>query len=780
MKLKIFFFLLFLLLHKFVYAVPGAGSCADKSFKFPRDPKDENIIDTTIPVRTLKEAAPLYIYATGSTQERLSTFDEKFKPLKEQGKRIQVGDQHTAKFLGWMDKQDLLCNFTPLSDAGLPRKAFVKIPTTASTDYFIPSYPSSEEPIFGDKKKIKLKISRFKTFFVFAEDLDRKRFLLSPVYNLAQSESIPLTGWVDIEHIIEWKTNLGIRPKDTTGRVSGYLSLEDSGKTISDRVKGVELTGGKEWYTFLLHLPLLDVIQNHYKVAAPGIGMTGFKPYDSGLPEFNEVDLFFVIDGTASMEPYIKAAQQTVAKIVKRLKVEGRKLELRSDLREANFRCGFLIYRDHYADSEVRCQDGLCEFQYLSAENCKSGNIISCENTIGSLSEVQATTNDNDDYEELLFNALARSVALITPCPDRRKLLVVIGDHGDRENKLSQNVIDNLRELEVVPFFVQTSSNQSKMSNSEKYRIAYNKFRVQTQDILERMAIKDVNDFLISLSANETPNKIATSFLNQHVSPAAITELETILATGESVRNAIEKFRKRPEKGEHGDMSVLFWEMVEKKACEKLPKQCNKVVNHRVNEFFIPVSEGKFVKELLLLERHIQQWRDILKPLINLNKQLSASEKRATLQKLIIEGIQRVLGEPPIEPTDERTLEEIITQLKVSLPIRPQSPLFQYSPYDFDASNENKIPDCEVTRILEWIRSVDHILDKIVEYPKNEVFVDFEEYRDTACPLSEKGKRIKKVETNETSEPLGPDDNYRYGHAVFDVTLYWIPLEYLP
>jgi hypothetical protein len=799
MKLKLVFSFFFLLLHSLVHAIPDGGSCADESFKFPLSAKGEDIIDTTKMVRVLKEDASLYKAETGSTQVRSLKFDEKFKPLKKQGQRIQVGNQHTESPEGWIEKHDLLCNFIPLSSTGgLPRKVFIKIPTAALADYFIPSYPSPEEPIYGDKNKIIVRISRFKNYFVFAEDLEHQRFLLSPVYNLAQTESKPLTGWVDINNLIEWKTNLGIRPKEESGHLQGYLSIEDSGKPLDDRTTGVELNGGKEWYKYPLHIPLLEVIDKHYKVAASGMGMSAFEPYDSGLSTLNDIDLFFVIDGTASMEPFIAAARQTVENIIERLtkklttETEEKKFGLDPSLREASFRCGFLIYRDHYADKDKRCKEGLCEDKGLSATDCKTRNLSSCEEVIEALSNVKVTANDNDDYEELLFNGLTKSISLMVSCPEREKLLIVMGDHGDRETTLSQGVIDNLKNSKVRPFFLQTSSNQYNVKSSEKYRVAYDKFRVQTQDILKRMGLEEIENSFMSLSKNETPDKIANSlaadFLNRNISPAILTEINMMLEAGHSVEEAVNKYRKKEsfENGENGlqnDMSVLFWERVEKTACDGMPEQCNKAVDHRVNEFFIPINEEKIEEELLLLERHISDWRKLLQPLITHSyRDISSSKKREILQKLILEGIQRVLGEPTITATDTRTLEEIIMHAKIALPVRPQSPLFQYSPYDFDSSNDNKVSDCEVDRILEWIKSVDSILEKIVSYPHLKVPVSLVEYGKSDCRLSSKGQRIKRVLFRDEREPLGSDDTYRYGHAFPGafVTIYWIPLEYLP
>jgi hypothetical protein len=133
---------------------------------------------------------------------------------------------------------------------------------------------------------------------------------------------------------------------------------------------------------------------------------------------------------------------------------------------------------------------------------------------------------------------------------------------------------------------------------------------------------------------------------------------------------------------------------------------------------------------------------------------------------------------------NEKPLAEIILEKKLALPVRPQSPLFQYSLADFDPNNDNSVVDCEVTRILEWVKDVYNILDRIRGYPFQKVTARLEEYRHEDCAgLSDKGKRIKKVPpTVGGEETLGPDRTYSYGHALppNSVILYWIPLEFLP
>jgi len=86
---------------------------------------------------------------------------------------------------------------------------------------------------------------------------------------------------------------------------------------------------------------------------------------------------------------------------------------------------------------------------------------------------------------------------------------------------------------------------------------------------------------------------------------------------------------------------------------------------------------------------------------------------------------------------------------------------------------------CELARLIEWIRSVRRILINVVSNPTLKVSFELKDYPDNCPNLSEKGKRIKQV-WFEQRETLGPDDSYRYGHALRGITLYWLPIEFMP
>jgi hypothetical protein len=250
---------------------------------------------------------------------------------------------------------------------------------------------------------------------------------------------------------------------------------------------------------------------------------------------------------------------------------------------------------------------------------------------------------------------------------------------------------------------------------------------------------------------------------------AIINELEQVVSSGESVKQAIEKFRRKE------DFPVLYWDWVEKEFCQQVGEQCEKSITHQVQDFYIPIKAGEMQTEIVLIERHIDQWVKLLTPLTRLSGGLSPQELRQKFVEILAEEIQKVIGEPPITLDDPRSLLDILEQGKNALPLNKKSFLLQYS---FGELLE-KIPDCELKWLIAWLRDTRAGLTKILANPTLKVSYTLEDYPPTACPLTNKGKNIKKMVFG-PRQKLGEDDSYRYGHALKGITLFWLPMELLP
>lgn len=761
------------------------GDCND--FSFPVKDNDTNAIDTSIPVRVLHQETPLYPSIDAKTPTKSLDFDLVLKPIRLSPQRIQVADRNTPTTpMGWIEKTDLLCNYTPLIKSGLPRKAFIKIPVDAGENFAVLAYPSPQDNVC---KRPCNELTSFTTYFIFAED--EKRLLFSSVYNLSLTTSVPLTGWVDKDKAILWNTNFGLRPREDAKEISGYYSPEDYLKQGNLKNKGVELVGGNIWYKHVMHLPLLDTTTDFYKITAPGVGMRGFNPLDlDALDKFKQADIFFLLDGTASMQPYIKAAGEAAKQIAETLRT--------GKFRETTFRCGFLVYRDAYAEKLPNCdKQGICEGLVLSSSSCESNTeqTSSCGKQFQeSINLVKASSNDGDDYPENLFAGLRASISKMNSCKDNNKLLFVIGDHGDRDNRLPQTTIDAFKKQfpKRAIFFIQTKNDVALAKDHSNYASAYRQFSEQAKDIINKIIPSMTSglstppvpipreDYFLSLDDGKLAEKIAEKIAQQLVTGYAdsgiINDLKEALLNGESFKSFYEKHKK-------DEMPILYWEWLEQTVCTTVKEQCNKPANHRVMEFYVPVDDTLFEREVVLIQNHIEKWRELLRPLTTLSG--STTDQKMNFKNAILVGIAKVLGQPPISEEDSLLpLKEILTHYKESLPVRPDSPLFQYTLKDIE-----EMQDCEFLRLMDRTKSAYQILGNVLTDPTSKVSFQLKSYEDyerenggtPSCPgITEKGKKLKKVIFGAHSK-LGSDDTYRYGHGLKSgITLYWLPLEFLP
>jgi len=181
----------------------------------------------------------------------------------------------------------------------------------------------------------------------------------------------------------------------------------------------------RRWYTFKHHIPIIDKVQYKskyfYKIAAPTVAVavdpgkeaeestpttsdqkgalgvqaaigddTNTFAFMNGLNELEKlkfVDVFFLVDATKSMGPYI----DQVFDVIKHIQSS---LEKKSGWKGTTFRYGFRVYRDTY--DKVNCKKGVCEGLPLNSKNCTK-NVAednSWESFLSEFSKIKATPKD--------------------------------------------------------------------------------------------------------------------------------------------------------------------------------------------------------------------------------------------------------------------------------------------------------------------------------------------------------------------------------------------------
>jgi len=754
-----------------IQAQPTLGSCHNY-FKPPLL-KTDGRISTTLAVRILRHQAPLYPTPQAKQPQEQLEFGLSLDPLHldTSSGRIQVMTAAATEPLGWVESHDLLCAFSPLlNDKGIERKLFIKTPPSSEQDpQSVTAYPFPDASQCDPEQGIICKqLSRFELYFIFAEDPTHKRYLLAEEYDITLGDK-PLIGWVDYDKGIAWNTVLGLRPQKN---IVAYPSPQQA----KEQSKRIEIQGGKIWYDrsrIAERIPLLDIDESEefYHVAASGIGIQGFEIQDTQvLEQFKQADIFFLLDGTASMRPYIQSAKQAAQNIVNTLRED-------INFRETTFRFGFRVYRDVFADAlNPLCQQGICEGMPLSNLSCNISKDMSYDNWQrfnSKISEVTETQDDNDDYPEQLLAGLAQALQDIASCPQRTKLLFVMGDHGDKQASLPQSLLQGLKQQQrLIIFFIQSPSFADQVLNAQDYQAAYQRFKTQAQSIIQQVIPAEYKgktiereQYRLSLDQAQLVEEIK-QLVKLYSESAIINEVAQQIRGGDSLENIIDKWMAK------GDMPVLYWQMLDKTACQALGTQCQKTIDHRVIDAYIPITD-KVEEEFRMTAIQLDEWRAILRRLSDI-KLRPVDEQRQEFIKILRQEIQDILGKPPIYSENDKTLAELMKR-KTGLPMRTQSPLLQYSLKDIE-----QMPRCELRRLLTWISSIHQVLNNVRSSPTLKVSFTLKPYPEKQCPLaSDKGQKIAEL-TFHPPQKLGETEEYRYDRSFRGQVIYWLPTRFLP
>ena len=767
---------------------PGEGTCV--GYRFPLAP-DGQSTDSAIPLRVVRHGAKVYKEMSGNKVSGRafhfgdSLYVAQISQSADDG-MIKVRPVGARDEIGWMKREDLLCRIRPLKNSkGLERKLFVKTPAMLRDERLaVSAYdsPDSARCLGGNC----LELSRFEMRFIYAtawrQPPGQPRQLRYLVAEHASLESRPrLTGWVDAESVIPWDTTLGLRPRIEAGRLEilprrGSQSLaEVLGASHQD--EGVELEGGNQWFRFDKRIAVLGLDElngrQYYRVAFPGVGVEA-QAADQAIEQaqkLKRVDVFFLIDGTRSMEPFIRSVKKVVIDI-------ANVLSNLPGFEESYFRFGFRIYRDS-SFGEDSTGEGLPLDK--STDSCGNEPRQSVGNLalfLEEIHEVRATSNpwtegtDNESYGGL-FNGLRKAVADLEGCPDHWKLLFVIGDAGDKEAPVPQDVIKGLlRYRQIVPFFIR-AKHQGTVPE------AYDRFFDQGRTILRGVLpdplpltgeALDVESQLFELTDSDLSKQVLWQVATYGNSTRA-NDVIMAFSSGQPLDQILRGLMREDRQGDT-DLPILYWQRARNLICGDDATRCTQRVTHNVMEGYVEVTED-WVEELWLPESDLNTWLGLLQPLTRLEGKLP-SEMKKEFVDVLVNKLEMFLGPPKIRLAGE-TIQEFLER-RGRLPSRELSPLMQYTLQEI-----LEVDHCELARLVLWVKQIREILLRVSANPTIRVAFELQPYPDAACPaISDKGKRLQRVVLETSPEPLGDSDEYRYSHTYLGESRYWLPKEFLP
>lgn len=818
-----------------INSTTNEGDCAnfDLSIYLSADRK----LNKQLQLRVLKDQAIVYSSAEALSGHDTLAFSTPLKDMQEiKNGRIKVRKEGEDE-LGWVSLEDLLCTNRPIVDPnkGLEKKVYIKTEIRErqpGEPAFVIAYPMPKKQC-NDKC---YKLSRFAMYFIV--DQQDEWLLLADKYDVTR----PLVGWVRKSDVYLWDTAYGLRPKDNLSIVDKQGKNRDAVqcvyRSLNDAINKhhcMPVLSGKRWYQTNMRMPLLDIVDRYgqhippttiadsknqgnssefYKVALsmPGRGVTQKSKYGVGITaaQFNDssiektfvsmkyIDVFFLIDGTKSMQPFIDMVRGKNGDygIVQQI---ANTLRHDPNFKQSKFRFGFRIYRDRYARKK-ELGDGFA----LRAGHCNELTHKDTDENLrlfhNKIANIQASVNDRDDYPENLFGGLKQALQDLRSCKKHTKLLFVIGDHGDKHDQemndlkeiIAQRKKDNNR---WVTFFIQTPNNPHKVvKHPLQYEQAYDKYHNQGNQFLTEIfkgTKTNPKNYFIHLQTETATNqqeidctqlnnrtKLNVNLLKKRIlcgvkafsKYGIIDEIVVDMRGGAALEEVIEKLQNK-----NTDIPGLFWEFIKQEGCAILGKQCKHRVYDTSFEGYIPVTNDISL-DVWMNSNQLLNWKqDILYIFDKGFKQFTSTQQREELQKAIAENLKLRLRKPEMDAN--KTYAEYF-QRHFGLPVRVRSPLLSYNPTQFQDSSQ--IPNCELDRLAVWATNVGEILGIVYEGKFRPDYKSVPPPENTCVKASENGKKIPFIDGRIGKVPLGNDDTYRYDHEIRGSTIYWVPEEFLP
>ncbi len=789
-----------------------AGSC--KNFNFPYNSQGD--VDWPYGVKVLKQDAVVYPDANVSSVTSTVEFNKSLQVKDVQGTRVQVAQIRTGVVLGWIERENLLCALSPLKGkkSGLEQKFYIRTATEERGDKpsSVQAYPAST---LDGCNGLCRELSRFEGYFVFDVDEQNNSYLLSDTYKL--DPATLLVGWVSGEHGFLWDTAYGVRPREDLvfppehakagepKSVCAYRNLNDAAHDPMG--KCMPILGGEEWFLYDQRIPILDPErkkdQEFYKVVLP-LPATGAElgekegeikiirpdqftqnPGIKSILNMKRIDVLFLIDGTKSLKDYIEEIRGKLSEDKKGIVhyiIEA--LQQDEAFQEARFRFGFRIYRDTFAKEKgLELEEGFpfssdCEVTYEEEEQ----NI---KQFYDELDKVKVTSEKKDDYPENLFGGIKRAVRDLYTCPQRTKLLFVVGDCGyDANTQRSRGVtpIDQsslTRSLkgggegtkDIVTFFIQIPKEKGSARRFEEYKQAYDLFTVQAREILTKFLglerVNEIDNYFLPSNISNLYERILQG-IKQFANTQVINELVLDLRGGTALKAAIGRL-KGSEK--YNNIPGLFWDLVEQGSCVELGKQCQERIYDTVVDGYIPVSE-ELTEDIWLTADDVDTFTSLLRAFDpDRLATLSGTELRRTFVETMKESLENVIRKPLYEDTGESIREYL--KRKGGLPVSDTSPLFGYSIDDLE--DPDAVPDCEIIRLVGWVTNAKRMLNILYQGTLRPAY-KLEKFGGE-CPT---GDEIPYISEDIQAVPLGKNPEMRYNHSFQKANVYWVPKEYLP
>jgi len=716
-----------------------------------------------------------------------------------------------TKEYGWIEKNKMLLWGNSLSDpvTKIDRKGFL-LNEKESVQRIIKDENNKDRvrifntPDAGNDDELEKK-RIYEFFFVFkkvpspSSSID-SMFLLSKNVTISTNTKSDIIGWVQSDRVSEWNTRIALEPNfdqaayserknDVSNKQVIAFSLADyavqyadNGNIQRDEIiwenDPIKLTEDKlatsdkkRFKGGVVRFPMLDKNErlNFYSTAFVGeitlasLGRLAEEHFNlieySNLTKEidrlnmakNNINVLFVVDGTAGMEEYLNGISSSILNIQANAEDDGKSIKF-----------GAAIYRD--AAEKVNNK----HFEYLPLTTRHN-------DVIDFLEEVKAENISNDDPYEAVFYGIDQALKKAGLKKDQNNIIVLVGDAGDH---LDDHNRGNEDFTSIDPFDLQTSVDkwgahlislkcpvtsgnagdaflmQSEELILETAKLSFNKYKgIGTLVGLDIANPKFIDGHLINGSIYGSALKVSnsrelTNTIEDEVA-AAIKFTTDITNVSNKIFEDGSSFGDNNRKDAAGQFGPAVASILYENFRELSQKDIKKLANEKYQfylEAYVPIKvQGAkyngFSNVLFLPEDDMESMRDILRRLADTASR-TPDEQRESLTKTWLELLRIYTGEKNPENIKAMTLEEVNNRMQ---------------------GVEKEGITFKVDKKLAKV--------KITDLKKRKVVSD-----------SEIRAYVGKITANykQLDEILKQGKNYEFCYTSNGNTYYWIPVDYLP
>jgi len=186
-------------------------------------------------------------------------------------------------------------------------------------------------------------------------------------------------------------------------------------------------------------------------------------------------------------------------------------------------------------------------------------------------------------------------------------------------------------------------------------------------------------------------------------------------------------------------------------------------------------SADNFIPEVWLKNAELTNWSSGVLGEIDSLQGMRGQEVRSVLVNSIVEGLHKVIKEPPLIESGESITEYILRSGK--LPLRTKSPLFSYDDHN-EMMDSTKVPKCEIRLLANWAIRVNEVL-KIVLNDRKPV-LELANSRSECAGATDNYNNIPEIIRVGSERLCSTGDECTFSHNWRNSSIYWVPDEYLP